>query len=305
MSFPLPWEQLRWGTRRLAVSDFRVVRLSRGTPSAEIALHDVAAIRVEPSFVEHLTGVGTVIIDSARSSDPGIRVTGVFRARHIALRLTLLIADIRGIPPDESIADLPIPSRWKVPSSTRLQGTLVGPALVLLTLLVIVIGLSGHHVPVAYNADDPVRPHGVSRSRAEIVAFMESEVMPWARQALEPIVGEGRVTCETCHGRDAEARHWKMPAVRALPEPAVRRMATTAGPDSYVRNALHGYSAEEDNLAVAAHMRGVVMPGMAQLLRRPPYDFAKSYEYNRSRAAFGCYHCHMVGESDSPADAKE
>jgi len=41
-------------------------------------------------------------------------------------------------------------------------------------------------------------------------------------------------------------------------------------------------------------MREVVMPGMAQLLHRPPYDFSRSYDYNRSRFAFGCYHCHLV-----------
>jgi hypothetical protein len=41
-------------------------------------------------------------------------------------------------------------------------------------------------------------------------------------------------------------------------------------------------------------MRQVVMPGMARLLHRPPYDFTRSYEYNRTRAAFGCYHCHRV-----------
>jgi hypothetical protein len=44
-------------------------------------------------------------------------------------------------------------------------------------------------------------------------------------------------------------------------------------------------------------MRGVVIPGMAALLRRPAYDFAQTYEYNRSRAAFGCYHCHLVSTS--------
>jgi hypothetical protein len=84
-----------------------------------------------------------------------------------------------------------------------------------------------------------------------------------------------------------------MPAVRALPEPHVREMAAP-GSDSQVRNALHGYLAEGDNSAVAARMRGVVTPGMAALLRRPAYDFAQTYEYNRARAAFGCYHCHLV-----------
>jgi hypothetical protein len=161
------------------------------------------------------------------------------------------------------------------------------------------VGLRGHAVPVVYGADDPVRPQGVKRSEAEIAGFMEQEVMPWARVALAPVVGSGNVRCETCHGRDAEARHWEMPAVRALPEPDVRLMAG-AGSDAQMRNALHGYLAEEDNSAVAAHMRAVVTPGMAALLRRPAYDFARSYEYNRSRAAFGCYHCHMVGGSGGP-----
>jgi len=41
-------------------------------------------------------------------------------------------------------------------------------------------------------------------------------------------------------------------------------------------------------------MRQVVMPGMARLMHRPAYDFVKSYGYNRSVAAIGCYHCHLV-----------
>jgi hypothetical protein len=85
--------------------------------------------------------------------------------------------------------------------------------------------------------------------------------------------------------------------VRALPEPAVRELASAAGSDSQMRNALHGYVAQERNLAIAARMRGVVVPGMAALLRRPAYDFAKTYEYNRARDAFGCYHCHVVSSS--------
>jgi hypothetical protein len=41
-------------------------------------------------------------------------------------------------------------------------------------------------------------------------------------------------------------------------------------------------------------MREVVLPGMARILKRPAYDFTRSYEYNRRRAGFGCYHCHRV-----------
>lgn len=181
------------------------------------------------------------------------------------------------------------------PPQRPFRAALLAPVLLFLTLAVIVIGLSGHAVPIDYPPDDAVRPGGVKRSDAEIRAFMEHNVMPWARTALEPVVGRGNVTCDTCHGKDAEARGYAMPAVRALPEPDVRKWAEAAGSDSQVRNALHGYLAEGDNLAVAAHMRGVVTPGMAALLRRPVYDFAQTYEYNRSRAAFGCYHCHQAG----------
>jgi hypothetical protein len=188
----------------------------------------------------------------------------------------------------------PLPGGLFEPAEPPFRAALLAPFLLIIAVLGIAIGLSGHSVRVVYPADDAIRPGGVRRSDAAIRAFMEQDVMPWARTALEPVVGRGHVTCQTCHGKDAEARRWRMPAVRALPEPDVRRWAE-AGSDSDMRNALHGYLAEGDNLAVAAHMRGVVMPGMAALLRRPVYDFAQTYEFNRSRAAFGCYHCHLVG----------
>jgi hypothetical protein len=292
--FPLPFERVRWRGRRLGISDFRLVVFRRGTVVREIALHDISRIDVEASPIERLTGIGTLLVHSARVRDAAIRVPALWRARHVALRVELLISDIRGIPPPDEIADASPSSLWSVSSSVRLQTTLVAPAILLLTVIAIGIGLGGHGVEVTYPVDDAIRPRGVRRSNAEIVAFMEREVMPWAREALAPVVGRNRVTCFTCHGRDAEARNWSMPAVAALPEPSVRAVAETAGSDAQVRNALHGYLAEGDNQARAGYMRGVVMPDMARLLRRPTYDFAQSYEYNRSRAAFGCYHCHMV-----------
>jgi hypothetical protein len=61
-----------------------------------------------------------------------------------------------------------------------------------------------------------------------------------------------------------------------------------------MRNAIYGYLAESNKQARAAYMREVVMPGMADLLHRPAYDFTKAYDYNRSHHALGCYHCHRV-----------
>ena len=122
--------------------------------------------------------------------------------------------------------------------------------------------------------------------------------MPWARTALAPIVGgEDRVACTTCHGTGAPARGWRMPAVAALPSPVVRVLGWErygGEMDAQMRNAIYGYAAQSDKQSKASYMREVVMPGMAHLLHRPAYDFTRTYEYNRTHLAFGCYHCHRV-----------
>ena len=118
------------------------------------------------------------------------------------------------------------------------------------------------------------------------------------RQTLGPLKGgAGRVTCDTCHGADSASRAWEMPAVAALPQPDVTLRGWEiygGGMDAQMRNAIYGYTAESGNQAKATYMREVVMPGMARLLHRPAYDFTRPYEYNRTRVAFGCYHCHRV-----------
>jgi hypothetical protein len=128
--------------------------------------------------------------------------------------------------------------------------------------------------------------------------FMRDDVMPWARATLGRIKGgPERVSCETCHGPEADRRGWQMPAVSALPEPDVRVKGWeqySENMDAQMRNAIYGYLAGSDNQAKAAYMREAVMPGMARLLRRPAYDFTRPYAYNRSHLAFGCYHCHLV-----------
>jgi hypothetical protein len=161
-----------------------------------------------------------------------------------------------------------------------------------------VIGPRGQtRAAIAYPFNDAIVPGGIKRDQEQIVRFMETTVMPWARTALAPIVGgEDRVACATCHGAGTE-RGWEMPAVAALPSPVVRQLGWErfgGEMDAQMRNAIYGYIAESDNQAKAAYMREIVMPGMARLLRRPAYDFTRSYDYNRSHLAFGCYHCHRV-----------
>jgi hypothetical protein len=127
---------------------------------------------------------------------------------------------------------------------------------------------------------------------------MERSVMPWARETIGRIKGgPDRVTCETCHGDDAESRDWQMPAVAALPQPDLRDRGWEnygGRMDAQMRNAIYGYLADSEKQSKAAYMREVVMPGMARLLHRPAYDFTQPYDENRSRHALGCYHCHKV-----------
>ena len=304
-TFPLPWERVSIRTRRYAVSDLRLVFLRSGAVQAEVALYDLATICVPRTVIERITGIGTLVVSSTRLPSRTIRVRGVPGARQRALNLNLLVADLRGSPPGDDITSQPLPSLWRLRTPGAKQAALIAPGLLLLLVaLIIVVSLRGPGTEAAPAANDPIRPNGIKRTREEIADFMKTDVMPFARRALEPIVGAGELRCETCHGDDAEAREWQMPAVAALPEPAVNRLAASVGSDSQVRNALHGYLAEGENQRTAGHMRAVVLPGMAAVLRRPAYDFTRSYEYNRQRGAFGCYHCHVVNAAatiDGPA----
>ena len=153
-----------------------------------------------------------------------------------------------------------------------------------------------------YSANDPIRfPDGRKRPREEIVRFMRTEVLPFARTTLAPIVGGAdKVSCKTCHGKDPEAREFRMPAVSALPNTAIvgamtRRSA--AETDVQLHNALVGELSDAGKAARAEYMRRVVLPRMAALLRRPTYDRLRTYEYNKEHGAFGCYHCHELNKS--------
>jgi hypothetical protein len=187
---------------------------------------------------------------------------------------------------------------WEPRTPAGAREAIAGVAAVLIAALAVVIGFHREPIAATYEPDDPIYPSGQKRDRGAIVRFMDTDVMPWARATFGPLKGgPDRVTCATCHGRDAELRSWRMPAVAALPEPEVRERGWeiySAGMDAQMRNAIYGYLAEPDKQAKAAYMRETVMPGMSRLLHRPAYDFTRSYAYNRSRLAFGCYHCHRV-----------
>lgn len=82
----------------------------------------------------------------------------------------------------------------------------------------VTIGLQPSAATTTYPSDDAIYPTGRKRQRDEIVRFMETTVMPWARAAIGPLKdGPDKVACRMCHGPTPEARGWQMPAARHCP----------------------------------------------------------------------------------------
>jgi hypothetical protein len=302
---PLPWERLLWSGRgwwptgvRYALTDFRVVRIDR-RGCHEIAVYDIVDVRHLRTFGDRAIGTSTIVVHSRRGGQPLI-LRHVRRGAQLAALLELVAGDPLAAP-DEAGAKALL--SWDPRISRSKTGEMfAGLLLMIIAVASIVIGLRGESPGISYPPDDAIYPNGEKRDHQAIADFMEAEVLPWAQVTLGPLKGGAdKVGCETCHGPEPEAGQWKMPAVSVLPEPHVELFGSEvsdAKVDAQMRNAMYGYLAESDNQAKAAYMRKVVVPGMARLLGRPAYDFTKSYEYNRTRFAIGCYHCHMVSRGE-------
>jgi hypothetical protein len=298
----LPWERLLWSARTLSLggryvlTDFRLIfQDGSGTPSDEVAVHDIAEITRSQSWLDRVTRTSTLVV-RRRGAGEAFVLRGVRRGAQLAALLELLTGEPRPLL-DERFVRAAL--RWEPRTSRpRPRYAIAGLVATLAVVFGLIFTRGGSASRIAYPSDDAIYPGGQKRNLEEIIQFMENDVLPWARTALAPIVGSAdRVTCATCHGSGAAARNWRMPRVAALPEPVFRRLTWerySPSMDAQTRNAIYGYLAESDKQGKAAYMREVVMPGMAGLLRRPPYDFTKSYDYNRTRFAFGCYHCHQV-----------
>jgi len=297
----LPWERTLWTghslsfpLRRYVLSTLRLTQM--GGDADEILLLEVDEVQRTESAAERVFGLSTIVVQVRDRVRPPLVLQHVRRGAQLAALLELAAGEPRA-PLDQATARAIL--QWN-PRTERHGFRHAFIALVGAFAATLAVGavLHGRAATVTFSNDDAIYPNGEKRDRQAIVRFMETSVMPWAREALAPLKGgPDRVTCETCHGRAAATRDWQMPAVTALPQPD---MATrgwemySAGMDAQTRNAIYGYVAEANNQTKAAYMREVVMPGMAQLLHRPAYDFTKPYDYNRTRGAFGCYHCHQV-----------
>ena len=307
MDVPLPWERLLWSGRpsllsaplrigeRYVLTDFRLVRV-RGAAIDELALQDVLDVHRRRSALDRLIGTASLVVNARDPRRPPIVLRGVHDSSQLAALLELLAGDPTARLDADAVAAA---LAWRPhDASPRYAESAAALGAVVIAIAGVAIGLHGKSNGVAYAPDDEIYPKGQKRDREAIVRFMNDDVMPWARRALGPIKGGAdRVRCETCHGRDAESRDWYMPGVAALPQPDLKERGWEnygGGMDAQMRNAIYGYVAESDKQTKAAYMREVVMPGMARLLHRQPYDFTKPYEYNRRHAAFGCYHCHKM-----------
>lgn len=301
MDIPLPWERVLWSRRpllapgvRYVLTDFRIVRVA-GARSAELAIQDVGDVCRERSVLDRLVGTSTLVVHARDARRPPVVLRHVRRGAQIAALLEFLAGD-----PDASLDATAVRAAlaWEPRTGARGSRGVAAAAAALVALLMAAMSLKGTTAAIAYPPDDAIYPRGEKRDHAAIVAFMETEVLPWARATIGPLKGGAdNVSCATCHGEHADERGWRMPAVAALPEPDFKLLGWelySAGMDSQMRNAIYGYVAESENQARAAYMREFVLPGMARLLHRPAYDFTKTYEYNRTRLAFGCYHCHLV-----------
>jgi hypothetical protein len=311
-TFPLAWEQVLWSASpafpvrlwhprtEYAFTNFRLVVRRGHRTVKELALDDIESVTLTQTRLQRASGTSTVHAFSKRDGS-ALRLADIHHGPQLALVLQLRVTELFG--DDTKSLDAEFFRTALAPGAPALlhpRHGLAVAATLAVALLFGIVGFARHSglPPVVYAFDDSIVPHGSRRSTEEIVAFMERDVMPFARQALGPIVGGAdNVTCETCHGADARQRNWQMPGVRALPEPELRLAGLERAEhwvDPQVRNAVYGYLAGEDKQSVASYMRQVVMPGMAKLMHRPPYDFAQSFGFNRSRAAVGCYHCHLV-----------
>jgi hypothetical protein len=284
---------------RYFLTDLRLVRVSRAGAHA-IPIHDIADVHRIETPLDRLFRTSTLVVDARSPAVPSLVLSGVARGAPVAALIEWLSGQphVGAVDIDALQAAL----EWEPLRTSHGVGRAVTAILATAgALFAAAIALHGSLRPIHYSALDPISPSGQKRSRPEIVRFMETEVMPWARNALGPLKGGAdRITCETCHGRDAAARDWRMPSVTALPAPDLRDLGWeryNGVMDAQIRNAIYGYLAESEKQARAGYMREIVVPGMAKLLQRPAYDFTQPYEFNRSRNALGCYHCHLMART--------
>src|SRR5215813_11818095 len=192
----LPWERLLWSSRpwqlrarvggeRYFLTDFRLLRLTSDTLT-EVALDDISDIQRTETTVEHILGTSTIAVHAACCDRP-LLLRSVRRGSQLAALLELLAGDPRA-PRDADAVQAALAWEPRQPAFD-LRSALGGLIAVLAAIFAVAIGLHGKTVTATFADDDAISPNGEKRDEAEIIRFMETEVMPWARAALGRLKG--------------------------------------------------------------------------------------------------------------------
>src|SRR5262245_33974152 len=224
MEVPLSWERLLWSRRgllppwdRYVLTDFRLVRLGRHQAD-ELAIQDIADAQHHESRIDRVLGTSTVVVHPKRHRRAPLVLPHVRHGAQLAALLDLTSVEPIATWDQQSVGAA---LRWK--PQARIAGyseAALSVLTLILAVFVVAVSLQGKAAPDTVPVNDAIYPNGEKKDRADVVLFMESEVMPWARTALGPLKGGAdKVTCDTCHGQDAVARDWRMPAVARLPQP--------------------------------------------------------------------------------------
>jgi mono/diheme cytochrome c family protein len=116
-------------------------------------------------------------------------------------------------------------------------------------------------------------------SEDQKVKFMKAVVTPKMKVAFQEFDGEAfkKFNCQTCHGKDAKERKFKMPGtdVKALPSTPDGFKAAMAKNPTWPK--------------FTKFMADTVKPQMATLLGLPEFDPKKP-----EAGGFGCQNCHMM-----------
>jgi cytochrome c553 len=303
VEFPLAWERILWRSRSrwiprtpYALTDLRLVVFRRGNVD-ELTLYDIGEVEQTRSWLDRMLRTSTVIVRTRGPRRSPLTLDHIREGDQIAALLEIFAGEASSSPGIDAARTAALCTPLSAPRQRR--ALLAGLAGLLLALVALGAGLVRQRsTPLSYTDNDATAAMSPKRGFEETVRLMEDRVMPWARITFAPIVGGAdRVRCETCHGSSGREQAWRMPAVAALPEEVIRERGWehySDGMDPQLRNAIYGYAAESSKQSKATYMREFVMPGMARLLERPAYDFTRTYDFNRRRQAFGCYHCHQV-----------
>src|SRR5258708_3539862 len=149
-------------------------------------MHYIAEMQRTESAADRVLGTSTIVAHRSGGGAPLI-LTAVRRGGQLAALLELLAGDPRA--PREADAVRSALAWEPRQPALDLRAALAGFVGVLIAIFAVAIGLHGKTAAATYAADDALAPNGEKRSEADIIQFMEADVMPWARATFGRLKG--------------------------------------------------------------------------------------------------------------------